>query len=247
MNASLAGYNLLLLADKRHPRGRGLAEGLVSLGANLFAAHDAAEAKALQKRLDLDLVLADSAFLEGVGEDVVLDHGPFQGKPAPMLFAFGSLGVGSLKKFKARGGLRIFPADVSAQALAEGVLPFLFNPKEHFRKLMQVEAARQISLVLQDGAGQWALDVHEVRDDGLCAAPEAGTTGETGVLTILFPDENGQQVQRFSVRLERSQEGTPQLRLKILHKDRDRWQGFLGALETRQAEITDFLIASSGR
>ncbi len=242
MKSSLAGYNVLLIVEQQSAAIAVLSQGFSDAGANVFTADGVAGAKELQGRCDFDLVLAAASFLEGVGEDLVLDRGP--GKTAPLLFAFGSVGPARQKLFKARGVLKIFPPGASATAMAKDILPYLFDPKEHFLRLSRADEARQITLLWQDGAGQSGLEVHLMHFDGLTARPDRVPEGETGVLTVSFPREDGQETHRFAMRAEVQGDV---FRFRVIYKERERWQGFLRALEDRQKEITEFLLASSGR
>lgn len=253
MSTKLSGHNFLIV-DKRKSEATRLSDGLIQMGANVYIAHDLKHSKLLQEKCDFDVVVVESSFLTGVGEVISQDPGRYSAKSAPLLFAYGSEAVHTAKLLKSKGVIRVFESGVDPVDLAEGIKPFLFNAREYVQQLKDMDLARLITLVLQNPAGKWTIELTDLHDDGVSILAEAnGPVGETAVLTVVIPDPQNPSTQNFTVRLDRPKlEKTEKsefetIRMKVLMKDKERWGEFIRLVEAKQMGITNFLLASSGR
>jgi hypothetical protein len=63
---------------------------------------------------------------------------------------------------------------------------------------------------------------------------------------VVLPDPQETRILRFAVRWE-VPSGMSNVQLRILAKDRARWEDLLAQVQSRQETINQFLLASSGR
>lgn len=242
---SLAGHNILIVdADKKAAKQIG--GHLLRAGGNVFYANSEKQSLERQAESDMDILLCASSFLTGAGAQVVRPSDKFSVRPAPLVFGYGKESAQAIKKLLSRGILDFFGESTSGADMASRIGRYLFDPKKHFEQMSDADKVKQVSLVFQNAGGQWPLEVQQLGDEGLTGSL-GGTfpEGQTGVLTVLFPDDERQW--RFAVTVSRVEEGKENARIKISHKEKSRWQDFLAAIESRQTQIDDFLLMSSGR
>lgn len=244
---SLAGHNILLV-EKNKQTAQKISDGMTEAGANLFVAHNLLDAQKLQDQWDIDIVISEISFLVGLGDLVSMDSNRWSGKSAPMTFGYGKKRYEDKSILQTRGVLEVFDLKASTEDFILGMMKFLFDPKEHIKNMASADHAKQISLILTNASDKWILEVQQLSDDGLTAFVEGDLpVGETAVLTVCFPDEIKSPDFRFAVRLEKISDKKENLKLKILHKEKNRWKEFLSLIATRQVAIDNFLLMSSGR
>lgn len=244
---SLAGYNILVV-DKNKQEAQRIADGMTLAGANLFVANDLLQAQNLQDQWDIDIVISNISFLVGLGDLVSMDANRWSGKSAPMTFGFGKKHPEDSAVLQTRGVLAIFDSKSTTEDFINGMKKYLFDPKEHIKTMASADQAKQISLILTNATNQWMLEVQQLSDLGLTAFVDGDfPNGETAVLTVCFPEEMATPTFRFAVRLEKVSTGKENLRLKILHKEKNRWKELLSLIATKQVAIDNFLLMSSGR
>ncbi len=245
MKASLAGHNVLVLFATQ-ARCDAMAEGFSQLGANVFSALTALKAAEIKVKWDIDIVVCEPSFISGVGEKAAFSAARWSGKSAPLLFACGVEVATQRRQLNEMGMLKIFAPDATAAQIADGIVPFLYDPREHLRELAAVNMVRQISLMLQNADGKWPVEVNDWNEDGAEAHVENLVPAEsTGVLTVVLPDPKETRTMRFAVRWEVCEDS--QVRFRILAKDRARWADLIAQVEARQSTINQFLLASPGR
>ena len=242
MNARLAGHNILIVEPSKVSATL-ISQALGRLGANVFTASEIAQALVLQRRWDIDIVLCEASVLSGGGEVVVCPQRT-HGKPAALLFAHGPAGACRPEKLAPKGVLRFFPTPLNFSEMVEEISAFLFDPAKHLRDLSAASEPQKFGFILQNASGLREVEVFEFLEDGFVGLSAGPLAGETATMTVLVP---GLPPARFSVRLEPKEEGCDTWRVKLLWRDRVRWEHLLGLLDSKQQQIFDFLKASSGK
>ncbi len=244
MNTSLAGYNILVIESVKS-EAQLFQTKLSQAGANVFVANDNFQARALQQRWDIDIILCEISFLTGMSDVVVSPLNAQSVKASPLLFVFGSKMSIHPQTFVSRGAVRFFSKPVDFNELTNVIGSYLFDPKKHVEQLTEENQFSQIMFILQDGQETNTIEVSEFSDDGLSSNFDSGNIkSDVASLTVLLP---GRVPARFAVQVDRRASSGHNLKLKVLVRDRERWTGLIEQIDTRQKEILKFLMASSGK
>lgn len=244
MTTSFAGYNILVIeASKTEAQ---TLQGKLSLaGANVFVAHDNFQARALQQRWDIDIILCEISFLTGMSDVVVSPVNAQSVKPSPLLFVFGTRMSVHPQTFISRGAVRFFSKPIDFNEITKVIGSYLFDPKKHVEQLTEENQFSQIMFILQDGQETNTIEVSEFSDDGLSSNFDSEKLkSDVASLTVLLP---GRVPARFAVQVDRRVSNGHNLKLKVLIRDRERWTALIEQIDSRQKEILNFLMASSGK
>jgi|GEM_PF-3377349 len=243
MTVCFSGHNILVLESSKKEASR-ISLQFKSLGANIFVAHDQVKSLALQQRWDIDIIICDVSFLNGLGEVIAPLRAGTSSKSSPLLFVYGQASLVHPKVIEAKGVIKYFPGVINPKEVASTISGYLYDAKRHLEQLAESSITREISFVLQNGLDTFNLEVSDFSDDGLTAALPGGMTGDTGSLTVLVPETGA---QRFAVRVEPKSTESDIIKIKLLWRDRERWSALLTLVARRQKQIIDFLTASSGK
>jgi hypothetical protein len=246
MSTSLAGHNILVLFSSTE-RNDVMAEGFKEFGANVFTAENAAKAVEIKDKWDIDIIVCETVFIAGVGEKAAFNSSRLSGKSAPLLFGCGPDVPSQRRQLTEMGMLKLFAPNEQPGPIADSIIPFLYDAGEHLRQLAAVNMISKITLHLQNADGKWAVQINDWNGEGAEAQVEGLSAAEsTGVLTVVLPDPQETRILRFAVRWEVLSEMN-NFQLRILAKDRARWEDLLSQIQSRQETINQFLLASSGR
>jgi response regulator RpfG family c-di-GMP phosphodiesterase len=243
MTVCLAGHNILVL-ERSQKEALRISTEFKSLGANIFVAQDQVKSLALQQRWDIDIIICDISFLNGLGEVIAPQRAGGQSKSSPLLFVYGQASLVHPKVIEAKGVIKYFAGMISPKEVASTISGYLYDAKRHLEQLAESSITREISFVLQNGIDTFNLEVSDFSDDGLTVSQLGSVSGETGSLTVIIPEG---VAQRFAVRVERKSTEGDIIKLKLLWRDRERWMDLLKLVDHRQKQIIDFLKASSGK
>lgn len=243
MTVCLAGHNILVL--ERSPKeALRMSQEFKSQGANVFVAQDQLKSLALQQRWDIDIIICDVSFLNGLGEVIAPQRAGVHSKSSPLLFVYGQASLVHPKVIEAKGVIKYFAGVINPNEVASTISGYLYDAKRHLEQLAESSVTREISFVLQNGVDTFNLEVCDFSDDGLTIGLLGSMNGETGSLTVIVPELGA---QRFAVRVERKSTEGDIIKLKLLWRDRERWIELLKLVDHRQKQIIDFLTASSGK
>lgn len=240
----LAGHNVLII-EKLEEGSRDLAQSFKQGGGNIFIANDHVQALALQHRWDIDIILADVAFLSGMGEVVAHDANRVTSKNPPLLFVFGTKQSVHPSVLSAKGVLKFFTLPISVDLVTQEIGSFLYDARKHLQRLNESSGQSQIRILLQNANKTYQIEVSEFFEDGLIAQNnEIDDESQTYSLTIFIPELD---ILRFAVRIDQKTKEGENFRVKVLFRDKDRWGHLIDTLNKRQSSINNFLLASSGK
>jgi response regulator RpfG family c-di-GMP phosphodiesterase len=241
---SFAGYNILVIEESKADAQLFQAK-LVQAGANVFVAHDNLQARALQQRWDIDIILCEITLLTGMSDIVVAPINAHSAKASPLLFVFGNRMSLHPQTILNRGAVRFFSKPIDFNELTSVISSYLFDPKKHVEQLTEENLFSQMVFILQDGQETNAIEVSEFFDDGLSSTFDSTKLkSDVASLTVLLPERTP---ARFAVQVDRRASSVNNLKLKVLIRDRERWAALIEQIDSRQKEILNFLMASSGR
>ncbi len=244
MNTSFAGHNILVV-EANKADAQLLQTKLAQAGANVFVAHDNFQARALQQRWDIDIILCEISFLTGMSDVVVAPMNAHSVKASPLLFVFGARMSVHPQTFVSRGAVRFFSKPIDFNELTNVIGSYLFDPKKHVEQLTEENQFSQIMFILQDGQETNTIEVSEFFDDGLSSTFDSTKLkSDVASLTVLLPER---APARFAVQVDRRASSGHNLKLKVLIRDRERWTALIEQIDSRQKEILNFLMASSGK
>lgn len=239
-----AGHNILIIESDRNFASE-LVKKLKIEGGNVSHASDVVTAIALQHRWDIDIILTNASVLKNSGDVVAIPRESLLSKNAPMLFAYGESEASAAKLLSSFGVLRFFRLPVDAEKMSQEIGSFLYDAKKHIERLNETRNQSEIRLVLQNGTSMWQVEASEFLADGFALQGDENTLqGEIFSLSVFVPEAG---LSRFAVRIDLNGKTSENLRVKILGRDRDRWQQLIDSLEKRQKSINRFLLVSSGK
>lgn len=239
-----AGHNILIIDGDRQV-ANDIVKKLKLEGGNVSHAADVVTAIALQHRWDIDIILTNAAVLKNSGDVVAIPRESLLAKNAPMLFAYGENEAVAAKLLANFGVLRFFKLPVDAEKMSREIGSFLYDAKNHVERLNETRSQSEIRLMLQNGTSMWQVEASEFLIDGFALQGDENTLqGEIFSLSVFVPEVG---FTRFAVRIDLNGKTSENLIVKILGRDRERWQQLIDSLEKRQKSINRFLLVSSGK
>jgi CheY-like chemotaxis protein len=236
--------NIILLADSDKAYAQDTTSALTELGCVCHYAQDLLQAKSLLKTQDFDLVICNYYLSDGVIHQLI-EWSVENLKVLPIFTCVGYALPGDIE-ISQRYAISDTFTKSDPTRMFSGIARLLFDFNQFYNSLLEMIAPTEIILEIQVGG-----EIHFVKPI------------EVSMQKVFFQSENpfdhgafgflrfyiklGEDFHNFNIPGFITQEGLEEFNFQIHPSYLVNWDRFLGYLEVKQIDITDFLARATGR